>query len=497
MKPPALFVVLFILFSYTDPSTSQTNWGRLANPEFENQYIKSTFFFAGNWRNGVQFYEYNPSDNTGLYTMHPSDSRHLGWSENLAYRNFALNSMIAAGMNMINMSYWGPRGTDNWSYWAPMQTSTYAHDELFNAALDKKILVAPYIESFAATSNYGEFSFRSDFPGSASDPAPQLITLIEDLVDRYLVAPDNEQWPDVWARAYDQDGMERYIISIIHVSSDQAGVDDQIFAEGFDRVADSVFNATGIRIGFLLDALPVVTYSPGIYKITPEDADTWLATQKSILGIQCFIPEIWTGFDNDADLIAWKRDFCQRWSNTSIPFIIDVSPGYDAHVVFPGSMLYGNKPAWRDSLSAIVEDIPADGITVNTWNGYAEGFAVVPTLEYSDANFAWINGLFEMYTLPVIPDNINPAVKIINELCIHPNPVRHEVLLEYSLNSAEEITIQLLDLQGRVLETFIDNEKQVIGTHELTFSLPDALPAANYLLVISSLGGQTSIKITT
>jgi hypothetical protein len=495
MKSLFIFISLFTLATITNPLKSQPVWGRLANPGFEGQYIKSTFFFAGNWRNGIQFYEYNPSDNTGIYTMHPSDSRHLGWSENLSYRNYAVNKMIEAGVNVINMSYWGTRGTDNWAFWSPMQTSTYSHDELFDVAIDKDILVAPYIESYAPTTASDSFYFRLCFPGNPSDPAPQLIDLIEDLVDRYLVNPDNEQWPDVWARAYDQDGMERYIISIIHVSSDQAGVDDQIFAEGFDRVTDSVYNTTGIRIGFLLDALPVATYSPGSYKITPENAELFLAQQKSILGIQCFIPEIWTGYDTDTDLINWKRDYCQRWSNTSIPFIIDISPGYDAHIVFAESMIYGNNEVWRDSLSAIVEDIAADGITVNTWNGYTEGFAVVPTLEYGDASFTCITDLFEMYTLPVIPDNYYSAERIINELRIYPNPFHQRVFLEYSLSTTEEITIRLLDLQGRVIQTLINNESQNTGLHKLTLSLPEGMSAGMYLITIASRNGQISIRI--
>ena len=43
--------------------------GYLANPGFENQAIKSVFFFSGNWRNGVQFYDFNPSDNRELQKM--------------------------------------------------------------------------------------------------------------------------------------------------------------------------------------------------------------------------------------------------------------------------------------------------------------------------------------------------------------------------------------------------------------------------------------------
>ena len=133
LRYTCLVSVALFLFQFTfavDPIR-----GYLANPGFVNQPVKSVFFFAGNWRNGVQFYDYNPSDNRGLYTVHPSDARHLGWSENQANRDFAVQTMIDAGVNVINMSYWGLPGTDNWAFWSPMQTSTSSHNELFNAAL--------------------------------------------------------------------------------------------------------------------------------------------------------------------------------------------------------------------------------------------------------------------------------------------------------------------------------------------------------------------------
>lgn len=468
MKCTSNFILLILLLPNTIAIRSQPILGRLANPGFENQCIKSAFFFAGNWRNGMQFYDYKPSDNTGLYTMHPSDFRHLGWSENASYRNFAVQTMIDAGVNVINMSYWGPRGTDNWAFWSPMQTSTFAHDELFTAAIGKKILIAPYIESFAPTDSSEGYVFRDCFPGDSLNPAPQLVAMIEELVDRYLTHPSNTKWPKVWAHAYDQDGIPRYIISLIHVASNQAGITDQSFAEGFDRVADKVFDSTGIRVGFLLDALPVANYSPGNYKITPENAESWLSSQKSILGIQCFIPEIWTGFDNDVDLIAWKRDLAGRWSKTAIPFITDVSPGYDAHVVFPQSMIYGNNQAWRDSLTQIVRDIRADGITVNTWNGYTEGFAVVPTLEYDDANYIWTDSLLSLYTIPGNPGDIENIQVTGSNIFVYPNPARNVLFIKSNHGYEGNHYFELYSIRGDLIRAGELNEDSEITMQNLS-----------------------------
>jgi hypothetical protein len=64
---------------------------------------------------------------------------------------------------------------------------------------------------------------------------------------------------------YDQCGQKRYVVSIIHASSSQPGVDDHLFAEGLDWVASKVAERTGgVRVGFTLDVIPQPT---GYYSI--------------------------------------------------------------------------------------------------------------------------------------------------------------------------------------------------------------------------------------
>ncbi|MBN2001254.1 carbohydrate-binding protein [candidate division KSB1 bacterium] len=394
--------VLTMIFFLPRLKADANKWGRLANPGFENQPIKSCYFFTGNQRNGSQYYEYNPSPNTGIFTIHPSDSRHLNWSEGRINQEFAVNCMIDAGANVINMSYWGPRGTDNWAWWAPMQTSTYSHDELYNITQNKHILIAPYIESCAETPHSPGFTFMDDFPGTTQNPAPELVTRIFELVDRYLLNPQQLAWRDKWAQVYDQSGQKRYLVSIIHVASNQDNMTDLKFAQGFDRVAQKVYQERNVLIGFTIDALPPISYAGGFLKATPQKTGPSLAQQASLLGVQCFIPEIWTGQSDENSLLRWKRTFSSDWINTGIPFIQDVSPGYDAHIVFPGSPVSGNNDLWRNGQTQIVQDLNSQGITFNAWNGYTEGFAGVPTVEYGDDTYKWISYLFKGFN----PDGV-------------------------------------------------------------------------------------------
>ena len=346
-QTPVLAAMLAASFLASPSAEGGTQWGRLANPGFEDQPIKSAFFFTGSARDGTPFYEFHPSANTGLYTIHPSDARHLEWSESEPNRAFALDTMIAAGINVVNMSYWGPRGTDNWAYWAPMQTSTYSHDELFQTALAKGILIAPYIEACAETAQSAGYSFADCFPGTLDNPAPELVTRIKDLIERYLLHPPDRRWAEKWARVYDRTGEERYLVCLIGVASNQEGLTDQGFAEGFDRVADRVYLNTGVRVGFAIDAMPPDTYVWAPFLPSAEKTGPWLVRQSSVLAIQCYITGHSIGVNDEDTIIAWKQRLSSKWINTGIPFIQDVSPGYDAMVGVRTEIVFDEEPGFN------------------------------------------------------------------------------------------------------------------------------------------------------
>jgi hypothetical protein len=75
---------------------------------------------------------------------------------------------------------------------------------------------------------------------------------------------------------------------------------------------------------------------------------------------------------------------------------MDVSPGYDASVVFPDSIVYGFTADWKDSLTQMVVEYGKDGLVFNSWNGYTEGMAAVPTFEYGNEYFNWLQYLLTL-----------------------------------------------------------------------------------------------------
>ncbi len=367
--------------------------GRLANPGFENERIATSLFFAGQARDGTAPYGCNPAPNLGLYTLHPSEARDLTWSTGTASRDFVVDQMVGAGLNAVSMSSWGQDSlpcSTGWVPVAPMQTAPGAQDELYAAAMGRHLVIVPFIESRA------DWAMRDEFP-TASDGrvAPGTVGQVVNLIDRYLRNPAHPEWAQEWAQVYDRSLRPRYAVALIHASSNRLGPrDDQAFADGFDAVADAVLAQTGVEVGFFIDPLPPNSNAPGTFRPGPESTGPALARTESILGIQSFIPEIWvSGSPTEAQLIDWKRDYSRRWSATGIPFLMDVSPGYDAHVVFPGSRLYGFSPTWQDALTSMVADFGRDGLVFNSWNGYTEGMVAVPTIEHGDQYLRWLEVL--------------------------------------------------------------------------------------------------------
>jgi hypothetical protein len=368
-------------------------WGRLANPGFHNKKIKNTLFFAGQAKDGSQYYECNPGPNTSLYTVHPIDPRHLNWSANPTNPNFALGKMVAGGLNTVSMSSWGEDFlpcTSGWSISAPMQSAPGSHDELFEAAGNHDLVIIPFIES------RGDWALRYEFPTTVEgDVSPGAVSQIVNLIERYLLNPEHPEWASRWALVWDQSHQPRYAISLIHASSTRLRAwEHASYAQGFDLLADEVFKQTGIRVGFFIDTLPPNSNAPGAFKPIPESTGPELLNTTSILGIQSFIPEIWhPGAPSEAELIAFKRDYSQRWSQTGLPFLMDVSPGYNASIVFPGSIVYGFTNEWQTSLAQMVSDFGQDWLVFNSWNGYTEGMAAVPTFEYGNQFYYWLQAL--------------------------------------------------------------------------------------------------------
>jgi hypothetical protein len=251
--------------------------------------VKSVYFFAGNARKSWKGYDGEPyiTANMDKYTIKPFDDLHLGWSEARVNRRLAIDEIVRANVNTITMSSCGSRSDDRWAFWAPMYTSPRAQEQLFDETVNRDLLIIPTIESARGTidlwmgwspkdptatrhprawpAKSWSFNFASEFPRFAgdpsqgrSDPAPLLVTQIVDLLERFVIRPQNAPWKNHWAKLYDRRGRPRYAINLLHVASNQLReTEDAAFAEAFDLVAEKVRQPTGLEVGFTLDPMPL------------------------------------------------------------------------------------------------------------------------------------------------------------------------------------------------------------------------------------------------
>jgi hypothetical protein len=139
-----------------------------------------------------------------------------------------------------------------------------------------------------------------------------------------------------------------------------------------------------------------------VYHPTAWEAGPHLRGQASLLAIQGFIPEI----SLSAERAEWerrdvKKQYLSDWMAQGIPVLMDLSAGYDGHLVFPPpphgrAGIYGNNGWWQREMLALRPDRFA-GVAFNTWNGYTEGYAAVPTTEHGEANFRWLQRVFRKW----------------------------------------------------------------------------------------------------
>lgn len=77
----------------------------------------------------------------------------------------------------------------------------------------------------------------------------------------------------------------------------------------------------------------------------------------------------------------------------------------------------------------------------------------------------------------------------------YPNPVEQKSVLKYSLKDDETISINLVDIQGKKIQTFIDNQKQLKGEHLEFLEFSNELSKGVYFITIASKTSSVNVKI--
>ncbi|HYV95513.1 MAG TPA: T9SS type A sorting domain-containing protein [Chitinophagales bacterium] len=82
-----------------------------------------------------------------------------------------------------------------------------------------------------------------------------------------------------------------------------------------------------------------------------------------------------------------------------------------------------------------------------------------------------------------------------NSVFIFPNPIQSAEELEYTLTWDEILSIELYDVGGKLVQSFITNEKRTSGGHKEHLKINENLPAGNYVLTLSNGSHSVSVKM--
>ena len=78
---------------------------------------------------------------------------------------------------------------------------------------------------------------------------------------------------------------------------------------------------------------------------------------------------------------------------------------------------------------------------------------------------------------------------------VYPNPIEERATFSYSLKDRTTVTIEIIDLQGKVVQTVLNSNTQQAGEYQQEIVLPNSIASGNYILRFASPEGNQSIKI--
>ena len=115
--------------------------------------------------------------------------------------------------------------------------------------------------------------------------------------------------------------------------------------------------------------------------------------------------------------------------------------------------------------------------------------------DYYKNGYSWESNIFlASYITDFNVGTINFSTMENNAL-IYPNPIKNTATLEYTLENPEKLTIQLININGQILKTYLQDEPQKVGDYQQEITLPNDLPKGFYLVRIASENGQIAIKV--
>lgn len=78
---------------------------------------------------------------------------------------------------------------------------------------------------------------------------------------------------------------------------------------------------------------------------------------------------------------------------------------------------------------------------------------------------------------------------------VYPNPVKETETLEYSLSKDQSVSIELLNINGQLIKSFIAEAARTAGPQKETLTLPSSLPSGTYIIRLKTNNGQQNVRV--
>lgn len=350
-----------------DSLTGFGKWGKIANTTHLNQSYRASIFFPGEPRAGT----------VSQYTVNPlADQSYIWGNDTLEY--YFSKVVVPSGINVIKISQFSVDG----SLYGEAVTTPESVNQTIVYAKKHNVLFMPFFEASAEHNR-----FYSDFPRN-------LKILKNDMVYWVNTYGKNKSW----LKMYDKTGKPRLAIGLIetiHFADDS--VSSKEFALGFERLAQQIYNETGVWVGFVIDPsrLPVDEMSPQQNRV----AVSYIARVRSILAVDFFgaeaVPYGYKVLDHidtasrvvdqtiADELVKGAEKNLGLWYR-KVPLIIPVIDYYDDSklIVRPDRRVYGGTKSWNVSQFGLIRQYPCTlGVSYPTINGNTEGYSLEPSRE--------------------------------------------------------------------------------------------------------------------
>lgn len=137
-------------------------------------------------------------------------------------------------------------------------------------------------------------------------------------------------------------------------------------------------------------------------------------------------------------------------------------------------------------LGYVVTDLPGD-------NGI-KAIAVQPNGNYIAAGYSNNDYLLVRYLSKLNVGLIDPSSTLV-EMLVYPNPIKAFVTVSYTLQNPSNVSIELLDIQGKHRHSFLLQEKRQVGEQTELINIPSTLSPGVYLLRIQTEYGSKTVRV--